>query len=271
MSLRWFVLCMAALLGSIAWAEDKAKPAKSGSLAEQIAAIKKEHQQRQKKFYDELHAAKDNKAILKANQDYNEFTGKQADKLKALIRANGKDPAAFEGILALLGQMRYYLEDDLVQLVLEHHLANPKMGQLCFDIRYYTTTTWVEKFIKEIAAKHPQHTVRGQAVYALGEYNRYRAQPWGKKLSEDEQAKHFAKAVQYYTKVTKEFAEAQTPDGKHKLGDKAEIELIRIKNIPNLIVGNSAPEIEGVDLHGEKMRLSDYRGKVVLLDFWGHW
>jgi hypothetical protein len=23
--------------------------------------------------------------------------------------------------------------------------------------------------------------------------------------------------------------------------------------------------------HGRKFKLSDYRGKVVLLDFWGHW
>jgi WD40 repeat protein len=36
-------------------------------------------------------------------------------------------------------------------------------------------------------------------------------------------------------------------------------------------VGQAAPEIEGVDIGGKKFKLSDYRGKVVLLDFWGHW
>jgi cytochrome oxidase Cu insertion factor (SCO1/SenC/PrrC family) len=29
-----------------------------------------------------------------------------------------------------------------------------------------------------------------------------------------------------------------------------------------------APEIVGVDADGKKFHLSDYRGKVVLLDFW---
>jgi hypothetical protein len=29
-----------------------------------------------------------------------------------------------------------------------------------------------------------------------------------------------------------------------------------------------APEIEGQDAHGNSMRLSDFRGKVVLLEFW---
>ena len=38
-----------------------------------------------------------------------------------------------------------------------------------------------------------------------------------------------------------------------------------------LDVGNEAPEIEAEDLDGEVFKLSDYRGKVVLLDFWGNW
>jgi hypothetical protein len=36
-------------------------------------------------------------------------------------------------------------------------------------------------------------------------------------------------------------------------------------------VGALAPEIEGGDLDGNRFKLSDYRGKVVVLDFWGHW
>ncbi len=36
-------------------------------------------------------------------------------------------------------------------------------------------------------------------------------------------------------------------------------------------VGQLAPEIEGQDLDGRKFKLSDYRGRVVLLDFWGNW
>ena len=33
-------------------------------------------------------------------------------------------------------------------------------------------------------------------------------------------------------------------------------------------VGKPAPEIEGTDADGRPFRLADYRGKVVLLDFW---
>ena len=32
-----------------------------------------------------------------------------------------------------------------------------------------------------------------------------------------------------------------------------------------------AGEIEGTDQDGVAFKLSDYRGKVVVLDFWGDW
>lgn len=36
-------------------------------------------------------------------------------------------------------------------------------------------------------------------------------------------------------------------------------------------IGQLVPEIEGEDIDGVAFKLSDYRGKVVVLDFWGHW
>ena len=36
-------------------------------------------------------------------------------------------------------------------------------------------------------------------------------------------------------------------------------------------VGKTAPDIVGPDIDGEEFKLSDYRGKVVMLDFWGDW
>lgn len=38
-----------------------------------------------------------------------------------------------------------------------------------------------------------------------------------------------------------------------------------------LRIGNLAPEIEGADLEEIPFKLSDYRGNVVVLDFWGDW
>ncbi len=41
--------------------------------------------------------------------------------------------------------------------------------------------------------------------------------------------------------------------------------------LEKLAIGKVAPEIAGEDLDGRKFKLSDYRGKVVVLDFWGNW
>ncbi|MBL1218130.1 MAG: hypothetical protein D8M59_11615 [Planctomycetes bacterium] len=38
-----------------------------------------------------------------------------------------------------------------------------------------------------------------------------------------------------------------------------------------LAVGAVAPEIEGTNHEGKPMKLSDYRGTVIMLDFWGNW
>jgi len=52
------------------------------------------------------------------------------------------------------------------------------------------------------------------------------------------------------------------------VGEQAKRELYEIRH---LSVGKPAPEIEGEDQDGKRFKLSDYRGKVVLLDFWGNW
>ena len=44
-----------------------------------------------------------------------------------------------------------------------------------------------------------------------------------------------------------------------------------IFELKNLSVGCPAPDFEASDENGVTFKLSDYRGKVVLLDFWGFW
>jgi hypothetical protein len=41
--------------------------------------------------------------------------------------------------------------------------------------------------------------------------------------------------------------------------------------LQNLSIGQVAPEVSGFDVDAVHFNLSDYRGKVVVLDFWGFW
>jgi peroxiredoxin len=64
------------------------------------------------------------------------------------------------------------------------------------------------------------------------------------------------------------FIESESlPSGK-TWGDQAASLLFELKN---LIPGKPAPDIVGADAEGETLRLSDYRGKVVLLTFSADW
>jgi hypothetical protein len=45
----------------------------------------------------------------------------------------------------------------------------------------------------------------------------------------------------------------------------------RIFRYTNLVVGKKVPDFEAVDADGNVFRLSDYAGKVTVVDFWGFW
>jgi len=76
-----------------------------------------------------------------------------------------------------------------------------------------------------------------------------------------------AEADKLLARVVAEFADVDSQTGE-KLGQLAENDRQELKQFA---IGAQAPEIEGDDVDGMKFKLSDYRGKVVLLDFWGHW
>jgi hypothetical protein len=64
-----------------------------------------------------------------------------------------------------------------------------------------------------------------------------------------------------------QYGDVGLPDG-GTVGEKARAELFEMRH---LVVGKVAPDIEGEDQDGKRFKLSDYRGKIVLLDFWGEY
>ena len=70
-----------------------------------------------------------------------------------------------------------------------------------------------------------------------------------------------AAARELFARIAKEFPETDT--GKRSAG--------LLFRIENLVVGKTAPDFATQDVEGVAFKLSDYRGKVVVLDFWGFW
>jgi hypothetical protein len=80
------------------------------------------------------------------------------------------------------------------------------------------------------------------------------------------------RAEELLEKITKDNDYAATiverGDKNVTLGDLAQRELFEWRELQP---GKPVPEIAGEDIDGKSFKLSDYKGQVVLLDFWGHW
>jgi len=70
--------------------------------------------------------------------------------------------------------------------------------------------------------------------------------------------------------ILKEVVKSGTT-GDQKVTQAAANDLARIGILRKLKVGDPAIELAAVSTKGKKIRLADYRGKVVLLDFWAAW
>ena len=75
-------------------------------------------------------------------------------------------------------------------------------------------------------------------------------------------------AVDFYQQTIDKYGTVTSPPYKWSLGQEAESALFKLRHLQ---VGKVAPEIDGEDIDGKRLKLSDYRGKVVVLSFWGHW
>ncbi|MDG3002163.1 TlpA family protein disulfide reductase [Paludisphaera mucosa] len=151
-------------------------------------------------------------------------------------------------------------------------------------------------FLREVVAKNPSREVRGHAEFALaGMLDRHSRlsvlaaespqtrdkleAAYGKenlesilKIDADRLA---AESVTLAEHVAAEYADVPwwlgLPPGAPKprtLGSYAADMLARERETA---VGRRMPEIVGEDVGGEPLRLSDYRGKVVVIVFWASW
>ncbi|MBL8857005.1 MAG: redoxin domain-containing protein [Planctomycetes bacterium] len=71
----------------------------------------------------------------------------------------------------------------------------------------------------------------------------------------------------WFERLSKEFGDLKSAYGK----DYKSIAAGFLFELDHLQIGQIPPDFEAIDENGVKFKLSDYRGKVVVLDFWGFW
>lgn len=135
------------------------------------------------------------------------------------------------------------------ELILSKFIDAKEIGQLCMSMGEAEDPKAIP-MLKAILEKNPHDDVKASACFGLG-----------KLLAKAEATQ--AEAEKYFERALNDFPQA----GKQvKSMTKGELNELKF-----LSIGKVVPEVKGKDLDDKEFKLADYRGKVVLLDFWGFW
>ncbi len=139
--------------------------------------------------------------------------------------------------------------------LVEDHIKSKSLGDmtaiLAFSARLIGQAK-VDGFLQTISTQSPHARVRAQAMIAP---------LWDKIDRAPTDSDDYRQAKTKALKAARE-------SGDDKLLAEVQASVDRREK---LVVGTMADDIHGVDLDGTQFKLSDYKGKVVLLDFWGDW
>ena len=182
-----------------------------------------------------------------------------------------------------------------VERMATNHAGNKRLGEVAPRLvpdLVYSLSPAAETLLRAIAAKNPDRVAQGQACMALAEYLKRESDlvralkgdtPQARQLrsnylkqgadqaafelvrswNPDDLSKRseamFGRAAKEYTDVS-DFLRMVDMSAQAKLWEK-----------PNLGIGKPAPDIAGEDIDGNPFKLGDYKGRVVVLLFWGDW
>jgi hypothetical protein len=223
-----------------------------------------EFNQAQQDFFKEYSKAKTDEERTKLIKAKNPQPGKYAVKIMRLVEEHPKDSFVIDGLIWVLTRAGSGSSSKkALDLLVKDHIESPKLEQVAGTL-VYSDSKKAESLLRTMLEKSPHKEVQAAACLTLG--RRIKNQSERQSLAKAEREKMSAAAEALFERVIKEFSEVKSV--KSSLGESAKRELFELRN---LAIGKTAPDIAGEDIEGKKFRLADYRGKVVVLDFWGNW
>jgi hypothetical protein len=225
-----------------------------------------------------------------------------ATLLMQIAEENPRSPAAFD---ALFWIWRVDKWRKAKAILIRDHLLNPKIGPFCLMLRDEVGDAGALKALRCVFADNPDKEAQAYAAVALAIMLTSNASGARKLREADPQT--FAKWENLLGTTVATFLKSQDPDALEKeieevlervMRDKAcaettvffapgrtrpgdlcyrpegrtkvrELATQELYALRHLRPGKPVPETAGVDIDGKPMKLGDFRGKVILLDFWG--
>lgn len=249
-------------------AADEQKPQKASKAAEEYARIQGDYDKAFREYRKALMAAKTPEGRKKVIAELSPAE-KFVDRFFAIAEKHPDDPAALEALIWVVRNTRNAdsasPRGKSLVILRNKYLESPKLGPVAFSLGF-GTDKGSEELLRDLIAKNPSREIQGQSAMALGMYLRRKRDSLlhGGDKQAAEKLERQMEAV--YDRVVKEWADVQLNRG--AIGKLAEAELFEIRF---LCPGKPAPDIQGLDAVGKSFKLSDYRGKVVLIDFWASW
>lgn len=257
------LLISAALLGAGAFAQEQGTPPASASAAqtpaEKLEALIARFNKERNDAYDAYVKAQteEEKAKIIAGMPGEGYI----PEFRAVAEeARGTDTAA----KAWLWVLRLIENDakqawEVIELLLSQHMQTAAMEELAGELRYAAHEhgeARVVEALRAIVAESPHERSRASALFTLGAV-----------LLESKVAESKAEGRDCFEAVIAEYG-ALAHGGDSTFEAAA---LGFLYELDHLQIGMAAPDFETVDENGAKWRLSDYKDKVVVVDFWGFW
>jgi len=286
---RLLPACILAICAGLVAAAQDSSADKPGTPSEQYQALQKEFFTASRIIWQETTEEERRLAVARVD--------KIPSKLLSLAQNNPKDPIALDALIQVV-TIEYWLnthtshpgwgkdspQAEAIALMLRDHLDSDKLGEACKRV-HYGFRQECETFLRTVLEKNPHREVQALACLRLAQFllsrmerldllmdqpelaRRYQGlygNDYLESLRRQDRAKVTQDAEALYERASKAYSEVKIPYG-GTVGETARTELFEIRH---LAVGKQAPDMEGMDQNSQQLKLSDYRGKVVLLYFW---
>ena len=268
-----------------AFANDE-QPKSVVSPADKLAAIQREYREAEAAYDKAVKSLPDTpEGEANSVKLSKQFDKQQQDLFMAAVELAKANPKSQVGCSALEWALKeprgYHVSSGppALELMSRQYADNPGIGNIIALLAYYLPWTNSPSYnpavdlLNAVVEKNPDRAVRGQALLGLA-WKAKRESPWYDSESNPDANRFAAIAAEKFETVIRDYGDCTNlrtmgvRPPTRTLGEEAKPELYEIRH---LRIGEVAPEIDGEDLDGTPLKLSNFRGKVVLLVFWASW
>lgn len=201
---------------------------------------------------------------------------------------NPKDPVAVDLLVTVVRHGRFTVDAQRAANILSRDhldLHGAQFGDAAFQVILWPMPV-AEKWLRAYLDKSPNRQTRAIACFELALYKKWLLERAVQEMNAwwiEQLETNFGKgstdylkeldpqrltddAISLLDRVINEFGDVELSGA--RLADAARPHYFQLSKIA---IGKAAPEIEADDLDGVPFRLTQYRGKVVVLTFWATW